>query len=134
MELNKMALIRITSVFTVALLAGLSFSSAAFSASRSSVAGDVGSACSSDEASCLSAVSDKIASLQGCSVDALNTSKGLADATVLIGKTNAGLALKIAELVALKGSSCAQVAFGGVLDGTGTASIGKKKIKTGSAG
>ena len=104
--------------------------------SRADVSSGVQASCTSDDAACLKAVNDQLASLRceivtdarkphncGCSVGALDVARGLADATTAISKVNARRATIIAETVAKNGVACAQVAFGAELDGTGTAAI-----------
>ena len=108
----------------------------ASAASRADVAAGVQASCTTDQAACLKAVNDQIASLRcenatdlkkrhscSCSASALDVARGLADATTAISKVNAPLATLMAEAVASNAVSCAQVAFGAVLDGTGTAAI-----------
>ena len=105
-------------------------------ASRAEVFSGVQASCTSDDAACLKAVNDQLASLRceiatdpkksrncGCSAAALDVARGLADATTAISKINARRATIIAETVAKNGVACAQVAFGAELDGTGTAAI-----------
>ena len=108
----------------------------ASAASRADVTTGVQASCTTDQAACLKAVNDQIASLRcenatvankshncSCSAAALDVARGLADATTAISKVNAPLATLMAEAVAKNAISCAQVAFGAVLDGTGTAAI-----------
>lgn len=59
-----------------------------------------------------------------CSQAEVVAAKELADKVKVLGQTDAAAALKVAEEVASSKSKCFQTAFGGELDGTGTASIG----------
>ena len=59
-----------------------------------------------------------------CSQQEIIAAKDLAHKVKELGKTDPAGALKLAEDVALRKSKCFQTAFGGELDGTGTASIG----------
>ena len=96
----------------------------ASAASRSDVTSSVVASCTTDQEACLKAVNDQIASIgRDCSVQSLNEIRGLADATTAVSKTNAALGTLMAEAVAKNAVGCAQVAFGAVLDGTGTAAI-----------
>jgi hypothetical protein len=73
----------------------------------------------------------------GCSLAEIAAAKALAVKAIALSKTDAGAALAIAKEVALKKKFCFQVAFGSVLDGTGTASLGvggKKKVKSPEVG
>ena len=69
----------------------------------------------------------------GCSAQSIDVARGLADATTAVSKTNVALGTAMAAAVASNAIACAQVAFGAVLDGTGTAAIGQD-IPPGSAG
>lgn len=122
--------------------------SGASAASRAGVAAEVQAKCTADQTACLKAVNDQIASLScsnrqdsntvanpnkrsigcGCSAEGLDVARGLADATTAISKVNAQLATLMAEAVAKNAAGCAQVAFGAVLDGVGTASIGGQPV------
>ncbi len=114
---------RVSGVFTAAIVAGLAFSPvSAFAIDRASVAAQVLSACSSGGPQCFATINALLASATGVSASII--AQGIADATKAISNTNQALAIKIAGLVAKNGSAAVQVAYGSVLDGTGTASVG----------
>ena len=109
----------------------------ASAASRADVAAGVQASCTTDQAACLKAVNEQIASLScsgasdptnkrgcSCSAQSLDIARGLADATTAVSKINVALGTAMAAAVAKGAIACAQVAFGAVLDGTGTAAIG----------
>lgn len=92
-----MATVRISGAFAVLVLSGLSFSSSAFAAQPPKL---------------------------GCTPIEIVQAKALANKAIELSKTDSAAALAIAENVAKNNKSCFQVAFGAVLDGTGTASVG----------
>ena len=59
-----------------------------------------------------------------CGAIEIKAATALGEQVVALSKSDVGAALKISEDVARTKSKCFQLAFGGVLDGTGTASIG----------
>jgi hypothetical protein len=69
----------------------------------------------------------------GCSVGAISAARALALETIALSKTDPDAALKIAQDVAKTAPACQQVAYGAVLDGTGTASIGGGVAPSGSS-
>lgn len=108
----------------------------ALAASRGDVATGIQANCSSDEVTCLKAVNEQIASLHcngtsdtsgsqscSCSAEAIDVASGLADATSAVSKVNVPLSILMAQTVAKNAVACAQVAFGAVLDGIGTAAV-----------
>ena len=118
----------------------------ASAASRAEVAAGVQASCTTDQVACLKAVNDQLASLRcetatdaqkprrcRCSAAALDVARGLGDATTAISKVDARLGTLMATAVASNAIACAQVAYGAVLDGTGTAAIGPD-VAAGSAG
>lgn len=109
----------------VAAIGASAIQVSAASQSRSDVSSLIKKACT-EQSSCLAAVKAQLA-MAKCSVNPsadVTLAQGLADAVVAIAKTNAGLATQLATIVASNGAACVQVAFGAVLDGTGTASTG----------
>ncbi len=103
-----MPIIRISSAFAVAFFAGLSLSSSAYAVTPSA------ERCTTIE----------VGQSKCCTQNEIVQAKALANKAIELSKTDATAALKIAENVAKNNKSCFQVAFGSVLDGTGTASLG----------
>ena len=121
----------------------------ASAASRADISAGVQASCTTDQTACLKAVNDQIATLScsgaadptnkrgcACSAQSLDVARGLADATTAVSKTNVALGTLMAAAVAKGAIACAQVAFGAVLDGTGTAAIAipDANVPAGSAG
>lgn len=63
-----------------------------------------------------------------CPIEEITQANLLAAQVQELSKTDAAAALNIAEEVVRRRSTCFQVAFGAALDGTGTASIGRRAI------
>jgi hypothetical protein len=111
----------------VGLVAALSFSSA-------DVAAKVKAACSAGaSASCIALIKAELAlaAQLGNNAAGLAIAAGLADAVASLGSANPALGTQLATIVATDGASFVQVAFGAVLDGTGTAAIGGGAPPTG---
>jgi hypothetical protein len=113
----------------VGLVAALSFSSISAQAaeSRATVAAKVKAACSGGaSASCIALIKAELAlaAQLGNTADGLAIAQGLGDAVASLGSSNPGLGTQLATIVATSGASFVQVAFGAVLDGTGTAAVG----------
>jgi hypothetical protein len=114
-------------MFTIAglvALSALSYSTSVQAAGRGDTSSEVSAACAADEAGCIAALKLKLEMTSSCSSEAIKVSQGLADATAAVSKSNTALAIIMAKYVATNGASCAQLAYGAVLDGTGTASLG----------
>jgi hypothetical protein len=100
------------------------------SESRSSVASKIKSACSAGaSSSCIATIKAQLAraSSLGKTPDGLAIAQGLADAVAALGTANPDLGTQLATIVATDGANFVQVAFGAVLDGTGTASNGRHR-------
>jgi hypothetical protein len=113
----------------VGLVAALGFSSLSAVAAddRASVAAKVKAACSGGATpSCIALINAQLAlaARLGNNAAGLAVAAGLADAIGALGGANPGLGAQLASIVASNGASFVQVAFGAVLDGTGTGSIG----------
>lgn len=97
---------------------------AAFAVTRGEVASTVTQACSSGGSGCMAAV-DGVLNQFGkrCRVEDRIAAQGLADAVLAISQTNTDLAVEVSKQVVRKAKNCFQVAYGEILDGTGTASV-----------
>lgn len=58
-----------------------------------------------------------------CRIEDRVAAQGLADAVLAISQTNTDLAVEVSKQVVLKAKNCFQMAYGEILDGTGTASV-----------
>ena len=115
---------RLPTVLTVVVISAGFFATGTLAASRSEVANTITQACGNGGSGCMAAV-DGVLSQFGkrCRVEDRAAAQGLADAVMAISQTNTDLAVEISKQVVVKAKNCFQVAFGEVLDGTGTASV-----------
>lgn len=97
---------------------------AAFAVTRSEVASTVTQACSSGGSGCMATVNSVLDQFgKRCRVEDRVAAQGLADAVLAISQTNTDLAVEVSKQVVRRANNCFQVAYGEILDGTGTASV-----------
>lgn len=98
---------------------------AAHAVTRSEVATTVTQACGSGGSGCMAAVNSVLDQFgKRCRVEDRVAAQGLADAVLAISQTNTDLAVEISKTVVMRAKNCFQVAYGEILDGTGTAAVG----------
>jgi hypothetical protein len=120
---------------TVSLLAIVGFASSnAMAESRGSVAAGIAAACAPGKVCSCGAINPSLAAAAalGKTPEGLAIAAGVGDAVAAIGKVDPDLGTRLATCVATNGSAWVQVAFGAVLDGTGTASTGGGSVGSGS--
>ena len=131
-----MTIFRFVAGFGVATLLGFSMASAQSLNCRTQVSSSIQAVCSGDGSGCINAVKQQLAAAEGagCGRGGICIAQGLADATSAINVKDPVLATSMAEAVAVNGAQCLQVAYGAVLDGTGTAAIQETPRVAGSDG